>query len=201
MGAATREFYIEVLNDALRIIDDADADHLVIGSIATKCLLSQSLDPTEDLDVLVRPKDTERLLDAFSKNGYATHRRDPRWIYKAGRPDVTIDLIFRAGESIELDEQHLARGTTKEIDGLSLPVPAPEDLAIMKAVFDRDDRPGRWYEAIALLRGLPIDWDYLTQRGRDVAPRKVLSLLLYAADAGIPVPDEAFSRLELEKRS
>jgi hypothetical protein len=201
MGAATLEFYVEVLNDALGLLSDAGADHLVIGSVATKCLLSQPLDPAEDMDVLIRHRDADKLLDVFSRRGYATHRRDPRWIYKAARPDVTIDLIFRAGESIELDEQHLARATTRETEGIPLPVPAPEDLLIMKAVFDRYDRPGRWYDAISLMRHLPMDWEYLAQRGRELAPRRVLSLLPYAADSRISIPEMALSRLELEKHS
>lgn len=33
MGGATREFYIEVLEEALGIIEPADADHLVIGGV------------------------------------------------------------------------------------------------------------------------------------------------------------------------
>ena len=42
---------------------------------------------------------------------------------------------------------------------------------------------------------LSIDWDYVCQRGEKLAPRRVLSLLLYAADAGVGVPDQAVSRL------
>jgi hypothetical protein len=65
----------------------------------------------------------------------------------------------------------------------------------MKAVFDADNRQGRWYGAISLLRNLAIDWIYLAERGATYAPRRVLSLLLYATDLGIRIPDEAISRL------
>lgn len=195
MGGATRQFYVEVLEEALGIIDAAGAEYLVIGSVATRGLLGRPLSEAEDVDVLVGMEDAERLLDVFTQAGYATHRRDEKWIYKVGRPDVTIDLIFLAGERIRLDPEHLSRSTATERDGISLPVPAPEDLAIMKAVFDAEDRQGRWYEALSILRRFPIDWDYLARRGLQHAPRRVLSLLLYASDEGIAVPDEALSAL------
>ena len=195
MGGATRDFYLEVLEDGIDLLERASADHLVIGGLATRGLLDMPLNVAEDIDVLVRPEDVDGLLDRFSAEGYATHRQDERWIYKAAKPDVTVDLIFRAGEVILLDGLHLARSTTIEMAGVTLPVPAPEDLIVMKAVFDADDRQGRWYGAISLLQHLPIDWIYLAERGATYAPRRVLSLLLYATDLGIRVPDEAISRL------
>jgi hypothetical protein len=197
MGGATREFFLEVLRDALRILEAARADHLVIGSLATGALLRRGLDASDDVDVLIRARDAERLLDTFSGEGYATHRRDERWIYKVARPDVTIDLIFRAGEVIELDEEHLKRATTADLAGVPLPVPAPEDLAVMKAVFDGEDRRGRFYEALSILRACPIDWDYLVERGREQAPRRTLALLAFAADDGIDVPDGIVARLRV----
>ena len=195
VGGATRDYYLEVLRDAVRILDDADVDHLVIGGIATRGLLDMPLSLAEDIDVLIRPEEADGLLDRFSAERYATHRQDERWIYKAAKPDVTVDLIFRAGEVIRLDELHLARSTTIQMEGVTLPVPSPEDLVVMKAVFDADDRQGRWYGAISLLQHLEIDWIYLAERGATYAPRRVLSLLLYAADLGIRIPDEAIARL------
>jgi hypothetical protein len=195
VGGATRDFYLEVLRDAIGILDRAETDHLVIGGLATRGLLDMPLNLAEDIDVLVRREDADALVDRFSVAGYATHRQDEGWIYKAAKPDVTVDLIFRAGEVIRLDDVHLARSRTIRMEGVTLPVPAPEDLIVMKAVFDADDRQGRWYGAISLLQHLPIDWAYLAERGAMFAPRRVLSLLLYSVDLGIPVPDEALSRL------
>jgi hypothetical protein len=195
MGGATHAYYVEVLQDAINILDDVGADHLVIGGLATRGLLDMPLNPEEDIDVLIRPEDSHGLLDRFSSERYATHRRDEGWIYKAAKPDVTIDLIFRAGEVIRLDDQHLVRSTTIRMAGVALPVPAPEDLIVMKAVFDADDRQGRWYGAISVLRHHAIDWIYLAERGATYAPRRVLSLLLYAVDLGVTVPAEAISIL------
>ena len=76
MGVATREFYLEVLEEALRIIGGAGADNLLIGSAATRILLSRPLSEAEDVDILIRLGDAERLLDVFSQEAYATYRRD-----------------------------------------------------------------------------------------------------------------------------
>jgi hypothetical protein len=195
MGAATPEFYREVFQETLAIIGAAGADSLLIGGLATRALLDMPLDEKEDIDALIRLQDAEKLLDAFANEGYATYRRDPRWIFKAARPDVTVDLIFRAGEKIEMDEEHLAHSVTTDLEGVSVRVPGPEDLIIMKAVFDGPDRPNRWYDALKLMQHLPVDWDYLARRGTAFAPRRVLSLLLYATDAGVDVPGPAVSGL------
>jgi Nucleotidyl transferase of unknown function (DUF2204) len=196
MGGPTRAFHQAVLRDAVRMLGASGADHLVIGGLASRALLSMPSDEAEDIDVLIRVDDAEDLLRLFARRGFSTHRHDERWIYKAAMPDVTVDLIFRAGENIELDDEHLARSTTADLDGITLPVAAPEDLAVMKAVFDGEGgRQGRWYGALAMLRRSPIDWDYVAFRGETHAPRRVLSLLLYAADAGVDVPDRVMSRL------
>ncbi|MDQ4109289.1 MAG: nucleotidyltransferase family protein [Actinomycetota bacterium] len=195
VGGATRAFYIEVLQGALRIMQAAPTDHLVIGGLATRSLFGMPLSTAEDIDVFIRPEDAEGLLDRFSREGYSTYRRDEDWIYKAAKPDVTVDLIFRAGESIELDAEHLARSTVSKLDGLPLRIPSREDLVVMKALFDADDRQGRWYDAVSILRRFQVDWDYLADRGMEFAPRRVLSLLMYATDLGIDVPARAMDRL------
>ena len=53
MGGATREFHVEVLGEARRIIRDAGADHLVIGGVATRSLLAMPLSEAEDLDRVI----------------------------------------------------------------------------------------------------------------------------------------------------
>ncbi len=195
MGGATREFFVDVTRDALRVIDEAGADYLVIGGLATRALLGIPIGEDEDLDVLIRPEDADGLLEAFSRAGYSTYRRDERWIYKVAMPDVTVDLIFRAGEVIRLDQAHLDHSRSVTHEELDLRVPAPEDLVVMKAVFDAEDRQGRWYGALKILRKLSIDWRYLAARGETFAPKRILSLLLYAQDEGIEVPGEVVSGL------
>ncbi len=196
MGGATRGFYVEVVREALRILGESGRDHLVIGGVATRALFGESLDEEEDVDVLVREEDAGALLEAFAREGFATHRpHEEDWLYKAGRPDVTIDLIFREAEVIRLDDEHVARARDAKLEELELRVPAPEDLALMKAVFDAQDRRGRWYGAVEILQRFPTDWDYVVRRGREYAPKKVLAVLLYASEEGVDIPQSALKEL------
>jgi Nucleotidyl transferase of unknown function (DUF2204) len=195
VGGATRAFFVDVLRNTLRILREADADHLVIGGLATRTVLQMPLSVAEDVDVLIRRDDVERLLDRFAEAGYTVHRRDERWVMKVAMPDVTVDLIFLAGQAMRLDDEHLRRSNVGPLEDIELPIPSTEDLVVMKAMFDAEDRQGKWYGALALLRRPGIDWDYLAFRGLAHAPRRLLSLLLYASDAGIEVPAGTFERL------
>jgi hypothetical protein len=190
VGGATRNYYLDVVREATGILAHEGVDHLVIGGAATRVILGLPLNEAEDMDVFIRREDAAGLLEAFAGAGFSTSRRDERWIYKAAKPDVTIDLIFRAGETIGLDDRHLERSTMVKVDDIAFPVPAAEDLVVMKAVFDADDRQGRWYGALSILRQREIDWNYLAERGLAHAPRRILSLMLYAADMGLDVPAE-----------
>lgn len=195
MSGSTRGFFLHVLEESLGILRDAGADHIVIGGLATRALLGMPLETEEDIDVMIRREDAEMLLEVFAGKGYATHRRDEAWIYKVARPDVTIDLIFRQAERIELDDEHITYSRTVKFEGIDLRAPGPEDLVVMKALFDGGETQGRWYGALEVLRRLPIDWDYLTQRGEGKAARRLLSLLLYASEEEIEIPDRVISRL------
>lgn len=195
MAGATAHFFHDVLSETLQVMDSAGAAYLVIGGVATTAYLGEPLDDEDDIDLLIRTDDAERLLEVFERAGYATHRRDEEWVYKVGKPDVTVDLIFRSAEHIELDEDHLSHSRTISHEDIDLRVPAPEDLVILKAAFDAEDRQGRWYSALKLIRSCSIDWDYLSRRGATLMPDRILSLLLYAKDEGIDVPEAALSEL------
>lgn len=195
MAGPTRRFYLKVLRETLQLLDEAGVDYLLIGGVATNALLEIALDEEDDIDLFVPVEGREEVLRLLSDAGYSTSRRDERWVYKAAQPDVTIDLIFRAGEVIRLDRDHLEHSRIVRLDDVHLRVPSPEDLAVMKAVFDADDRSGRWYGALRVLKSLPIDWAYLCRRGRELAPRRILSLLLYAQDDGLDVPKEVLADL------
>lgn len=99
---------------------------------------------------------SHRLRPELRNDGEVVRGQSPSGrIYKAARPDVTVDLIFRAGERIELDER-ISRGRR------------------------RRSRRSR---------------DYLAERGSVHAPTRLLSLLLYALDAGIVVPPPTLEHL------
>jgi len=77
---------------------------------------------------------------------------------------------------------------TAEFHGKMLKLVAPEDLMIIKAVAHSEMTPNHWQDAIALLSHANIDWKYLLKRAKR-APRRILSLLLYAQSNDIWVPN------------
>src|SRR6185312_10714659 len=78
--------------------------------------------------------------------------------------------------------------------GKSLRIVAPEDLLIIKAAAHSELTPSHWHDAIALLSYANIDWKYLIRRARR-APRRILSLLLYAQSNDIWVPNYVIHEL------
>lgn len=196
MGDATRQQFVHTLRGSLDVLRDAGADHLLIGGLAAATHLDTSWDPgAEDIDLLIRTRDAVPLLDRFTGAGYAVERFDERWLYKVAQPNVTVDLMFRAAECIELDDEHLAHAVDAQIEGVPVRMICATDVVVIKAVFDAVDRRGNWYTCMLLLQRGGIDWDYLVQRSLAHGPARLLSLLLYAATAGIDVPRPAIAAL------
>lgn len=187
MGAATQVYWLSVLAEAIDMVERRKCPHLVIGSLATGSYMENEWSPLQDIDLFVPGTEAEPLLAAFRDAGYSTYRKDERWLYKAARPNVTIDFIFRASETIELDDQHLRHARDADFKGVSIRVPGPEDLLVMKAVTDKLEQQGHWYDCLRLLRRGGIDWTYLEQRAL-IQPARMLALLLYAQTNGVDVP-------------
>ena len=120
--------------------------------------------------------------------------RDPSWIFKVAKPNVTIDLIFRSEGRTEMGAEILQRAEMKAFEGLTVRVPSVEDMSVHEILMDTDERPGHWHGAMTYLKHVR-DWDYLIERARCLAPRKVLAALLYADDVGVTIPHGALRAL------
>src|SRR5918992_1295841 len=110
MGGPTKEEFLAVLDESLELFTNEDLPHAVIGGVATTALLDSGWNvKTADLDFLIAEGDAEGILEKFSERGFSTKKKDSTWIYKAARPDVTLDLIFKASGDVELDEDLFER--------------------------------------------------------------------------------------------
>jgi Uncharacterised nucleotidyltransferase len=198
MGTASEAYWLSVLGEATGIVGRHGCPHLMIGSLATGSYLGHQWSPAQDIDVFVPRSEAEPLLRAFRDAGYSTYRKDERWLYKAARPNVTIDLIFLASETIELDDEHVRRGRVVDFRDLSIRIPAPEDLVVMKAITDNLERRGHWYDCLRLLKRGWIDWDYFEERALRHGPARMLALLLYARTEGADVPESTIKALAAE---
>lgn len=188
---------LPVLDAALAALDASGADHLLMGGIASSCHGRQRW--THDIDVFTRPEQAGRALDALAAAGFATEETFAEWLYKATRDGQCVDLIFRSGGGITVDDEMLARAPTVDFLGRQVRILPPEDLVVIKAIVAAEHQPRHWHDALAVIATADLDWDYLLRRSR-FGVRRVLALLLYAQSDDLPVPwavvRRAFDQLE-----
>jgi predicted nucleotidyltransferase len=181
-----------VLAETVEAIEEAGIKYAFIGGIASGGLGRPR--STHDIDIFVQPEDVELALRALAKRGFKTERTDPSWLYKGWKENILVDIIFKSKGEIYFDSEMTNRLVTVEFHGKRLKLVAPEDLLIIKAAAHSELTPGHWHDAIALLTHSNLDWDYMLKRARR-APRRILSLLLYAQSNDVWVPNHVIHEL------
>lgn len=181
-----------VLQLTVEAMEDAAVKYVFIGGIASGGLGRPR--STHDIDLFVVPEEAEIALRALAKFGFKTEKTDPTWLYKGFKEDILVDIIFKSKGEIYLDAEMYQRIITAEFHGKRLRLVAPEDLIIIKAAAHSELTPNHWHDAIALLSHATLDWQYLIRRARR-APRRVLSLLLYAQSSDIWIPNPVIHEL------
>ena len=181
-----------VLGQTVEALEESGLRYAFIGGIASGGLGRPR--STHDIDVFVRPEEAELALRALAKKGFRTEKTDPNWLYKGFKENILVDVIFKSKGEIYLDTEMYQRMITAEFHGKQLRLVAPEDLIIIKAAAHSELTPGHWHDALALLSHATLDWDYLIRRARR-APRRILSLMLYAQSADIWVPNRVVNEL------
>jgi Uncharacterised nucleotidyltransferase len=185
-GPTQQGTFREVLTDAIEAMEQDNLSYLVMGGLGAATVGRPR--QTHDIDLLVAPGAAGAALRALDRAGFRTQETDPRWLYKAFKHDVMVDIIFRSAGDIYLDDEMLRRSTITDVDGCAAPVTAPEDLIVIKAVAAAEHSPRHWYDALAIIASRDLDWSYLMLRARRHGLRRVLSLLLYASSLDVFVP-------------
>jgi predicted nucleotidyltransferase len=189
---ATLDDVTRVLGRVVAALDAAPVPYVLLGGLASS-LLGRGRHST-DIDVLVKPEDAEHALAALARDGFETERTNRHWLYKGFMDQVLVDVLFKAKGDIYLDDEMLARASTLGFRGQLVRVISPEDLVVIKAIVHDEETPRHWHDALGVLAGSAIDWEYLARRARK-SPARVLSLLLYAQSLGLAVPLAALRRL------
>lgn len=184
--------FAAVLAEAVGALDGAEIPYVLIGGIASSGFGRPRW--THDIDILVSPDDAERALVVLGDHGFATDRLDTRWIYKAYKHDVMVDLIFRPAGGMFLDTEMIRRSVAKAFCGHVVKFIPPEDLIVMKAVVHSEASPRHWHDALAILGETDLDWEYLLRRASR-APRRVMSLFVYAQSLDLLVPNRVVRSL------
>jgi predicted nucleotidyltransferase len=180
------------LTDVVAALDKADVEYLLMGGLGSARLGRPR--STDDIDLFVRPEDALRVLKVLGDAGFDTEEHDPTWLFKAWKRDVLVDVIFRSAGEIYVDDEMIARGEVLEHKGVHARVIAPEDLLVIKAAAAAEEVPQHWYDAVAIIARCDLDWSYLVRRARQ-APRRVVSLLLYAESIDVAVPREVIEAI------
>ena len=186
------ERFLAVLDRLLAALWAADVPFAFIGGIASA--VHGRPRPTLDVDILVRPRDLESVMQELGSAGFDTQPTFPHWLYKARLAGVVTDVIFTSTGDLYLDDEMARRRRFCEFMGRRIPVVAPEDLVVMKALAHSEETPRYWYDGLSILARNELDWDYLLERGRH-GPRRVLSFLLFARSAGLVIPSRAIEAL------
>jgi predicted nucleotidyltransferase len=180
------DLFLHVLDETVDALNGARIPFLFIGGIGSAVYGRDQ--GTRDIDVFVRPETSRRVLDVLGRRGFETHEVYERWLSKAIKDGVLVDVIFRSSRDILLGEEMLERARTVLFRGRTIPVAPPEDLVVMKASAMSEDTSRYWYDAAAIIAATELDWDYLVARARQHGARRLLSLLLFATSIDIVVP-------------
>jgi predicted nucleotidyltransferase len=184
------EVFTRVLGDVVRALGDVPFG--VIGGVASAAHGRPRW--TKDIDVFVRGDDADRALERLERLGFETERTNPAWIFKGFRDGVLVDVIFKIKSDVYFDDEMAARVRTTEFSGVEIPVVAPEDVVVAKAIAGSEEAPWHWYDALGIIADNELDWEYLLERARK-SPNRVLSLMHFALSIDLPVPTKAILEL------
>jgi hypothetical protein len=122
-----------------------------------------------DLDVIVKPADAERALEALGQRGMRAERPVEEWLLKAWDGDVLVDLIF-CPRGLEVTDELLERSEELHVLGTTMPVLALEDLLASK-LMALDEHRLDLAPVLQIARALreQIDWQALRHRTRGSA--------------------------------
>ena len=174
------ERILAIGEEARLILQEAGIPALVGGGIALWAYGRRRC--TKDMDLFIPWQCPEDALNVLARHGFHTRDTDARWLYKAIKQDVLIDLIVYTTGNIRLDEETFRRSRTFSLDQYLLPVLGPEDLLFRKILSFREDTPKDWFDALSIVCPtlVEFDWDYFLDRVGDRHAGRALSFLIFA---------------------
>ena len=190
---------------AIAILQSASLKFLVGGAYALRVHTGIQRD-TKDFDVLVRPQDVERTLEAFRQAGCNVELTFPHWLAKVRQDPYFIDLIFRSGNGLcDVDDEWFEFASTADVLGHTLPVCPPEEMIWQKAyIMERERFDGADVQHLLLGCGRTLDWERLLRRFGSDWPVLLCHLILftyvYPGEEGV-VPEWVMERLIAHLRS
>ena len=131
MSAPTPSF--DEIQDTLKktaaALNAAEVDFILAGGMA--CWAQGGAPAASDLDYMVRPRDSERALEALVEAGLRAEDPPEEWLFKAWDGDVLVDLIF-APIGLVVDDELFERSPKLDVLGVSIHVMLVEDVLVAR---------------------------------------------------------------------
>ena len=166
----------ETLKDVAAALREADVPFLLGGGLAAWAWGGPGTG--HDLDVMVRPEDADRALEALEAAGMRPEKPPEGWLYKAWDGDVLVDLIFKA-VGHEVDDELFERAEVLEVNAVSMNVMALDDILVTKllALDEHAIDLERHLEFARALRER-IDWQNVRERTEESPYAKAFFTLI-----------------------
>jgi len=150
------------LKRAAAALRDAGIPFLLGGSLASWA--RGGPETRHDLDVMIKPEDVERALEALEEAGMRPERPPEDWLVKAWDGDTLVDLIY-CPKGLPMDDDVIARGEELSVLGMEIRVMALEDVMATK-LMALTEHTLRYEGLLQIARALreQVDWDAV--RGR-----------------------------------
>jgi predicted nucleotidyltransferase len=150
------------LKQAAAALREAGIPFLLGGSLASWA--RGGPETRHDLDLMIKPEDAERALDALEAAGMRGERPPEGWLLKAWDGETLIDLIHEP-KGLPMTDEVIARGDELSVLGIEMRVMALEDVLSTKLMSLTEHRLD--YEGLLqIARSLreQIDWAAVRER-------------------------------------
>jgi len=136
---------------------EADVPFLLGGSLASWARGGPQ--SRHDLDLMIKPEDVDRALDALREAGMRAEDPPEEWLVKAWDGDVLVDLIFHP-KGLPITDEVIERGDVMPILSMEMRVMALEDVLITK-LMALTEHSLRYETPLGIARALRerIDWE------------------------------------------
>jgi hypothetical protein len=150
------------LKRAAAALREAGVPFLLGGSLASWA--RGGPETRHDLDLMIKPGDVERALDALEQAGMRPERPPEEWLVKAWDGDTLVDLIF-CPKGLPIDDEAIARGELRSVLGMEMRVMALEDVMTTK-LLALSEHALRYESLLQIARALreQIDWEAVRER-------------------------------------
>ena len=175
------------LKRAAAALREADVPFLLGGSLASWA--RGGPETRHDLDLMIKPEDVERAVEALTEAGMRPERPPEEWLVKVWDGDTLVDLIY-CPKGLPMDDDVIARGEELSVLGMEIRVMALEDVMATK-LMALTEHSLRYEGLLQIARALreQIDWETVRARTESSPFARAFFVLLEGLDI-LPGPPQ-----------